>query len=329
MTRLVKSTALADATTRLATGRSVIWQEAQALLQLGEHLGDSFEEAVEQIVATQGRIVVTGVGKSGHIGRKIAATFSATGTPAFFVHAGEAAHGDLGMLCSGDALLILSNSGASAELRPIILYAKRLGIPIIGVASKADSPLMWQAGIRIRLPLVREACPEQIAPTTTTTMMLALGDALAIAAMQARGVTRADLVQWHPGGAIGWRNQLVDQLLRRDAQLPLVTPETSMRDLVFEMTSTGKGVAGVVDAEGDLIGIVTDGDVRRAFDRVLTAVAGDIMTSDPYVVLSGTLIESVLELMKDAKITVVFVMDPARPRKPIGLVHIHDLAMAV
>jgi arabinose-5-phosphate isomerase len=307
-------------------GITVIRQEAEGLLQLADELDDGFGLSVSQIVATRGRVIVAGMGKSGHVGRKIAATLSATGSPAFFVHPAEASHGDLGLLKSIDTMLILSNSGATSELRPLIAYAKSIGAPIIGVASDSNSLLMREADFRITLPQIPEACPELIAPTTSTTMMLAVGDALAIAAMRERGISRVELLQWHPGGAIGFRMLPVDSMLRMAGSLPLVTRATGMRDVVLEMTSTGKGVAGVVDDDGNLIGIITDGDLRRSFDRMLIATAGEIMTASPKTVKSGTRIEDALTLMSEAKITVVFVMRADDPRKPAGVLHIHDIA---
>jgi len=307
-------------------GLAVIRQEAEGLLQLADTLDEDFARSVSQIVSTQGRVIVAGMGKSGHVGRKIAATLSATGSPAFFVHPAEASHGDLGLLKSSDTMLILSNSGATSELRPLIAYAKSIGAPIIGVASDRESLLMREANFRITLPQIAEACPELIAPTTSTTMMLAVGDALAIAAMRERGISRVELMQWHPGGAIGWRMLPVDSMLRKSGTLPLVTRSTGMRDVVLEMTSTGKGVAGVVDDDGNLIGIITDGDLRRAFDRMLIATAGEIMTASPKTVASGTRIEEAFALMSEAKITVIFVMRADDPRKPAGVIHIHDIA---
>jgi arabinose-5-phosphate isomerase len=310
----------------LEHGLAVIRQEADGLLELADTLDEDFSRAVEQIIHTQGRVIVAGMGKSGHVGRKIAATLSATGSPAFFVHPAEASHGDLGLLKSSDTMLILSNSGATTELRPLIAYAKTIRTPIIGVASDNESLLMREADFRITLPQIPEACPELIAPTTSTTMMLAVGDALAIAAMRERGISRVELMQWHPGGSIGWRLLPVDSMLRRAGALPLVTRSTGMRDVVLEMTSTGKGVAGVVDDDGNLIGVITDGDLRRAFDKMLIATAGEVMTASPKTVPSGTRIEEAFALMSEAKITVIFVMRKDDPRKPAGVIHIHDIA---
>ena len=316
------------ATSVQQTGAMVIAKEAAGLSALATSLDANFDVAVARIVATTGRIIVAGMGKSGLICRKIAATLSATGTPAFFLHPAEASHGDLGSLQPSDLLLVLSNSGVTPELRPMIAYARRIGVPLVVVGSDPGSELMLQADIAIALPRVAEACPENIAPTTSTTMMLALGDALAIAAMQSRGISREELIRWHPGGAIGWQQLEVDALIRHYDPLPLVLPSTGMRDVVIEMTSIGKGVAGVVDEDGGLIGVITDGDLRRAFDHMLLATAAEVMTRHPKTVASGTTIEQTKQLMVDAKITVVFVMDRDDPRKPIGLVHIHDLAFS-
>lgn len=309
-------------------GASVVRQEAQGLVDLASSLDANFANAVDCIVATSGRIIVAGMGKSGLICRKIAATLSATGSAAFFLHPAEASHGDLGSLKIGDTLLVLSNSGATPELRPMVAYARHAGVPIIAVASEARSELMLQADIAILLPKVPEACPERIAPTTSTTMMLALGDALAIAAMRIRGTSREELIRWHPGGNIGWQALEVGQLIRRTDALPLVKGGAGMRDVVIEMTSIGKGVAGVVDDDGALIGVITDGDLRRSFDRMLVARAEEVMTRDPKTVSGDVTVEQARELMIGSRITVVFVMDKDNPRKPMGLIHIHDLAMS-
>lgn len=311
--------------THRVIGRSVVQREAEALIELSGSLGEDFDRAVDALMKTQGRVIVTGIGKSGHVGRKLAATLSSTGTPSFFVHAAEASHGDLGMIKSEDTLFILSNSGKSNELQALINHARRFEVTIIGVASKAESPLMRQADIRLLLPSVPEACPERIAPTTSTTMMLALGDALAVAAMEARGFSLESFIRLHPGGAIGQGFLPVRSVLRRENELPLVTPSTAMRDVVLEMTSAGKGAAGVVDEDGNLVGIITDGDLRRSFDRILIANAGDVMTHNPLTIECDTLVQDAVALMQQAKITVVFVMDREQPRRPIGLVNIHDL----
>jgi len=307
-------------------GIAVVRQEAEGLRQLARSLDERFSNAVRMIVATPGRVVVAGMGKSGHICRKIAATLSATGTPAFFLHPAEASHGDLGALRHGDTLLMLSNSGATPELKSMVDYASAIAVPMIAVASVPDSWLALASDIALILPAVAEACPERIAPTTSSTMMLALGDALAVAAMGARGVSRDELVGWHPGGNIGRDAMPVGAIARRADQLPLVAPHAGMRDVVIEMTSVGKGVAGVVDADGDLIGIITDGDLRRAFDRMLTATAAEVMTPAPKTVPGRATVAEARQLMNDARITVMFVMDSERPTRPAAVLHIHDLA---
>ena len=306
-------------------GRAAILHEAAALSLLAGSLNDNFDKAVDRLLRTDRRVIVTGVGKSGHVGRKVSATLAATGTASFFMHAGEAAHGDLGMVVPGDTLLMLSNSGFSREMRPLIGYARRFGIPMIAITSKPDSLLGKAADIVLQLPPAQEACPAQIAPTTSTTMMLALGDALAIAAMEQRGVTRSDLALWHPGGEIGSRLAPVEEIIDCTEPMPLVRADAPMRDVVFEMTSGGKGVAAVVDDDGALIGVITDGDLRRRFDQVLTARARDIMTPHPISVPCGAPVEEVLALMNARKITVIFVTHVDDPARPIGIAHIHDL----
>ena len=306
-------------------GRAVILQEAQALHSLVAAMDDRFGQAVDLILSTEGRVIVTGVGKSGHIGRKLSATLAATGTASFFLHASEAAHGDLGMVLPGDTLLVLSNSGYSRELRPLIGYARRFAIPIVAIVSRLDSPLAKAADILLPLPETPEACPARIAPTTSTTMTLAMGDALAIGAMNRRGITRTELALWHPGGEIGSRLAPIEEVIDRDEPLPLVRGDAPMREVVFEMTSGGKGVAAVVDEDGALIGVITDGDLRRAFDQVLTARARDIMTPHPVTVSRDAPVEEVLALMNARKITVLFVTEADDPTRPIGIAHIHDL----
>jgi len=311
--------------TVLHSGRAVILQEASGLAQLASKLDENFVKAVDTILATHGRIIITGVGKSGHVGRKIAATFAATGTTSFFMHASEAAHGDLGMVAPGDLLLVISNSGRSRELRPLLAYAQRIGIGVIAIVSRTQSPLARAAHITLKLPDAPEACPVRIAPTTSTTMMLGLGDALALAIMQRRGLTRTDIAKWHPGGDIGWRLSPIEEVVDTTEPLPLVRWDAPMRDVVFEMTSGGKGVTGVVDEAGALVGIITDGDLRRAFDQVLTARAADVMTRKPITVPRHAPVENVLALMNEAKITVLFVTEVDDTTRPVAIAHIHDL----
>ena len=310
----------------LEHGRAVLDLEAQALTRLSADLDEEFSSAVELILLTSGRVVVSGMGKSGHVARKMAATFASTGTPAIFIHPGEAAHGDLGMLLADDLLIVLSNSGATPELRPIMHYADRLGCPIIGITSQRHSPMGQITTTCLALPNVREACPVNISPTTSTTLMLALGDALAIATMSVRGVSREQLEQLHPGGAIGGRLLPINEIMHSGDALPLVCATAPMRDVLVTMTEKSLGIAGVIDDAGRLIGTITDGDLRRNIDRLLTSNARDVMTTNPKTIPDGTYAEDARAILAANRITSLFVMDHYAPEKPIGLVHIHDFS---
>ena len=316
-----------DCSRVLANGREVIEVEARALFDLALGLDESFAQAVDLLVETQNRVIVSGMGKSGHIARKIAATLASTGTPALFVHPGEAAHGDLGMITQGDLLLILSNSGSTPELRSVVSHARRVGSAIIAIGAQASSRLMKGADVRLLLPPVREACPVNIAPTTSTTLMLALGDALAVATMRVRGLTRERLQLLHPGGAIGDRLQPVDAIMHVGDALPLVSHDAPMLDVVLEMTSKSFGIAGVV-AGGELIGVITDGDLRRHSERLFSLTACDVLTPSPKVVPEGTMCADALTLLEEHRILALFVTAHDAPMKPVGLVHIHDFARA-
>lgn len=312
----------------IARGRDVIRIEADALAKLESSLGDNFVAACKAIYATRRQLVVTGMGKSGHIARKVAATFAATGTPATFVHPAEAGHGDLGMIVDGDVLLVLSNSGNTAELRAVLTYARRLSIPIVGVASRPSSVVMDYADIQILLPAVREACTVNFAPTTSTAMQLAFGDALAMTVMDMRGVSKTRLGAIHPSGSIGIALMPVRDVMHGPESLPLVSAGARMSDVISVMTTRRHGIAGVVDAAGGLIGVITDGDVRRNFHALDISTAADVMSHAPKSVPGGMLASEVLVFLTDAKITVAFVFDetnPREPRRPIGVVHIHDL----
>ena len=310
--------------TILGHGRAVLDLESAALAELSGALDQDFARAVELILGTKGRVVVSGMGKSGHIARKMAATFASTGTPAIFVHPGEAAHGDLGMLLADDLLVMLSNSGATPELRPIQQYACRLGCSIVAITSQRHSPIGKVASACISLPRVRETCPLNISPTTSTTLMLALGDALAVAAMSMRGISREQLEQFHPGGVIGSRLLPVNDIMHSGDEVPLVPQDLPMRDVLVTMTEKSLGLAGVVDPAGRLIGTITDGDLRRGFDRLATSVAAEMMTVNPKTIPDGTFAEDAMAIMSVNKITALFVMDHDEPEKPIGVVHIHD-----
>ena len=308
----------------VAYGREVIETEAEALGSLVDALDENFARAVTTILNVTGRVVTTGIGKSGYIARKFSATLASTGTPSLYVHPVEAAHGDLGMLMAGDALLAFSNSGSTAELQPILDYACKLGLPVIGIASKSDSLLMRQADVKLLLPQVDEACPANLAPTTSTAMMMALGDALAMTTMRARGVSIAGFAALHPGGTIGKRLMRVAAIMHRDDALPLVSPETSMRDVIVTITSMSFGIAGVVNESGELIGVITDGDLRRHLDGLMEATAADVMTRDPVWVSPGAFVEDALTQMNKHKITAMFAIEDAETRRPVGLVHVHD-----
>lgn len=312
----------------LDRGREVIRLEAGALGELADALDDTFVAACEAILTANRRVVVTGMGKSGHIGRKVAATFAATGTPALFMHPAEAAHGDLGMLMQGDVLLVMSNSGNTVELRAVMEYARKLGTRIIGMVSRRASLVNDYAEIVLCLPRIREACAANMAPTTSTTLQLALGDALAMAVMDIRGVSKTQMRALHPAGAIGLRLTPIAELMHRRDALPLVTAQTGMPDVISVITNCRFGLAGVVDERGALIGVVTDGDLRRNFATLQSATAGEVMTRSPKSIPSDMLAGDALLYLNDAKITAAFVvnrLDAANPARPIGIVHIHDL----
>ena len=312
----------------LERGREVIRVEAEALNRLEDCLDASFVAACRVILAADRRLVVTGMGKSGHIGRKLAATFAATGTPALFMHPAEAGHGDLGMLAPGDVLLVLSNSGNTTELRAVLDYARKMGNTIIGIASRRASLVMDFADVAICLPTNREACAANIAPTTSTTLQLALGEAMALAVMDARGVSRNRLRALHPSGTIGLRLTPISELMHTGGELPLVDADSSMADVISVITRCRFGLAGVVDGSGDLIGVITDGDLRRHFETLSSARAGEVMTRSPKSIASDMLASDALLFLNDAKITAAFVVnrrDAAHPARPLGIVHIHDL----
>ena len=308
----------------VAYGRQVVTTEAAALALLGDSLDESFADAVTTMLGLRGRVITTGIGKSGHIARKFAATLASTSSPALFVHPAEAAHGDLGMLMAGDGLLAFSNSGSTAELQPILTHATKLGLPIIGIAGRRDSLLMRHADVQLLLPTVDEACPANLAPTTSTAMMMALGDALAMAAMRARGISRSGFEALHPGGTIGKRLMRIAAIMHREDTLPLVQAEASMREVIVTMTSMSFGIAGVVDAGGGLVGVITDGDLRRHLDRLMESSARDVMTRDPVWVSPGCFVEDALAILNQHKITAMFAVEDPKSCRPVGLVHVHD-----
>ncbi|HET8750082.1 MAG TPA: KpsF/GutQ family sugar-phosphate isomerase [Sphingomicrobium sp.] len=311
----------------LRRGAEVIGIEAKALALLADSLEESFVEACTAILACSGRVIVTGMGKSGHIARKWAATLAATGTPAYYVHPAEAAHGDLGMLVAGDILVVLSNSGNTPELQAFLRYAATIDVPVIGVASRPDSFLLRTASIKICLPHIVEACPANIAPTTSTTLQLALGDAIAMTLMDMRGFSREGLKALHPGGSLGLRLTSVGEIMHGPSRMPLVVELAPMKEVIVTMTSRGFGIAGVIDAAGRLIGVITDGDVRRHFDELTTTSARDVMTSHPKTVSADALAEQALHFLNENKITCAFVLDrnsPVNCDVPVGIIHVHD-----
>lgn len=304
----------------------VLRLEARALDTLADALPADFAAAVDLILHCQGRVIVSGIGKSGHVGRKISATLASTGTPSYFVHAAEASHGDMGMITGGDVCVLLSNSGETPELSDELAYCTRFGIPIIAISSKPDSTLMRAATLRMALPPVPEACPMGMAPTTSTTMMMALGDALAVALMQARGFQADHFRDFHPGGKLGAQMMQVSDFMHVSEALPLVDPDTSMPETLLVMSAKGFGIAAIVDQNGTLNGIVTDGDLRRNMDHLMERTAGQIATHNPITVTPQTLAARALAVMNDNKISVLLVVDGAG--KPVGVVHIHDVLNA-
>ena len=308
------------------TGRRVITAEAEALQTLSDTLGDSFAAALHVLLNAKGRVIVSGMGKSGHIARKIAATFASTGTPAHFVHPAEASHGDLGMLAKGDAVIVLSNSGETTELADLVAYTRRFGIPLIGVASRAESTLLTQSDVALVLPQLGEACGTGVVPTISTTMTLALGDALAIALMEHRAFTPENFRDVHPGGKLGARLSKVSDLMHTGRELPLVDASAPMGDVLLTITQKGFGVAGILSDNGALAGVITDGDLRRHMDGLLGHIASEVMTPNPTVVHSAALAEKAVAIMNDRKITCLFAVDDDQAVK--GILHIHDCLRA-
>jgi arabinose-5-phosphate isomerase len=314
----------------LAAARRVIDMANEAIAALGESLNGEFTRAIDAILAVKGRVIVSGMGKSGLIGRKIAATLASTGTPAHFVHPAEASHGDLGSVTRQDALLMLSNSGDTAELSHLITFAKRFAIPLIGVASKSDSALLQAADIPLMLPKSREACPMGLAPTTSTTLMLVLGDALAVALMERRGFTADQYRALHPGGSLGKALIRVSDIMHAGEEMPLVAEDAPMGDALIVMTARRFGCVGVVDKTGALAGIFTDGDLARHMDASLFhRTIGEVMTRTPKIVAPWQLAAEAVSLMNEKKITVLFVVEPGDARRqPVGILHMHDCLQA-
>ena len=319
-----------DAALDLAVGRRVLRTEAAALELMADGLGPEFAAAVALMLACEGRIVVSGMGKSGHVARKIAATLASTGTPAQFLHPAEASHGDLGMLTRRDVALVLSNSGATPELSDVIAHCKRFRIPLIGVASRPGSPLLSAADVALTLPKAPEACSVGLAPTTSTTATMALGDALAVALMERREFTAEHFRMFHPGGKLGAALIRVRDLMHTGPAMPLVAADAPMREVLPIMSQKGFGIAGVTDAAGALLGVITDGDLRRHMDGLLDRRAAEVATLGPRVIGPGVLASEALAIMNDPArpILCIFAVDAAAGPAPVGILHVHDCLRA-
>jgi len=321
----------AEAAKLQALGLAVIKNEAAAVAALGERVNGEFARACHFMLHCQGRIVVTGMGKSGHIGGKIAATLASTGTPAFFVHPGEASHGDLGMITDRDVVLALSNSGETHELLTILPLIKRLGVPLIAMTGKPSSNLAREAEVHIDVSVEKEACPLGLAPTSSTTAALAMGDAMAVALLEARGFTEEDFARSHPGGSLGRRLLLhIGDIMHRDSAVPAVPAEATLRDALIEMTAKGLGMTAVVDGAARVLGIFTDGDLRRTLDLgvdVHTARVSEVMTRNCKTAVPTALAAEALEMMERNKINGLLVVDPVGDRL-IGALNMHDLLRA-
>jgi len=327
-------TAHTDAATQgsLQVARRVLQLEAEALQALSDSLGTSFHDAIDVISAAEGRVIITGMGKSGHVGSKIAATLASTGTPAFFVHPAEASHGDMGMIVRGDVVLALSNSGESKELLDVIEYTRRFAIPLIGITSNALSTLGSKSDVTLLLPQCPEACPNGLAPTTSTTMTLALGDALAITLLERKGFTAKDFKIYHPGGKLGQQLMRVQEIMHKDAQLPTAPQNITIAEAVKVISDKGFGCVALTDENGLLAGLITDGDIRRHLgDGLMNKPAKDIMTINPKTATPDMLVAEAMAVMNDLKnsyrkITCLIVVDAQN--KPAGLLHIHDCLRA-
>ena len=307
----------------VTAAKKVLKTEADALVKLQDDLTIDFSDLVKLILELTGRVIVSGVGKSGQIGSKIAATLASTGTPAYFVHATEASHGDLGMITAQDLCLLISNSGETIEMFDILTHSRRFGIPVATMSSNCESTLVKTADFKLCLPMAEEACPIGMAPTTSTTMMLALGDALAVALMEAKSFNAENFKVFHPGGKLGAKLMTVGQLMHKNDTMPLVKTETSMKETLLTMSSKGFGIAAIVDEIGCLVGVITDGDLRRHIDDLLGKNAGEIASLSPITVAEETFVVDALNLMQDRKISVLIVT--SADSRPVGIIHIQDL----
>jgi len=322
----VLQTKAASRQTDIDVARRVLASEAAGLAALAEVLDDTFVRAVDLMAAAKGRVVVSGMGKSGNIARKIAATLASTGTPAQYVNAAEASHGDLGMITLQDVVLTLSYSGETAELSDLVAFTRLMKIPLIAMSGRAGSSLDKAGDVSLVLPGMSEACPHNLAPTTSTTAMMALGDALAVALLERKGFSAEDFNALHPGGQLGRRFIKLSDIMHRGDEIPLAQHSTPMSEALLTMTAKSLGCVGVLGADESLVGIITDGDLRRHMERgLLERRAADIMTESPLTVSPDMLAAAALGLMNDRKITAVFVVTT---NKPVGIVHIHDLLRA-
>ncbi len=309
----------------IVIGRRVLEEEKQALEDLSLSLDENFSKAVEEILNTKGKVVVTGMGKSGLVGKKIAATLASTGTPSFFLHPAEAIHGDLGMISKEDLVIAISNSGETPEVLAIIPTIKRWGNKVIGITNNPSSTLARESDIHLFLNVKKEACPLNLAPTSSSTATLALGDALAIALLEMRGFTAEDFAKFHPGGSLGKKLMRVKEIMHKGDELPIVNPETPLKETVIVMSEKGFGAAFVTDKKGNLVGIITDGDLRRFIKRggsIDTGKTEEGMTFNPKTIDDNILVIEALEIMEKYNITVLPVV---KDMKPVGLVHLHDI----
>ncbi len=313
-------------------GRQALAIEARAISQMEERLGQNFVEAVRLLAECQGKVVITGVGKSGIICRKIAATFSSTGTPAIFLHPTEGLHGDLGILSRNDVVVAISYSGNTEELVKIVPAVKRFGLPLISMTGNMQSELARVSDIVLNIHVAREACPLGLAPTASTTATMAMGDALAAVLLTAKGFSEEDFARRHPGGTLGKRLLLrISDIMHTGDEIPLVTMETSMKETLLEITGKGFGITGVTDNGGKLVGVITDGDLRRSleqYDNLLKLPAARIMTGNPKKISADALASQGLQIMEQYAITSVFVVENASETRPLGLLHLHDLLRA-
>lgn len=310
----------------IASAKRTISREIEALKMMEGQLDESLSKALDIMQNTKGRVIITGMGKSGHIARKIAATLASTGTPSFFVHPGEASHGDLGMFTENDSVVAISNGGESKELSDILVYCKRYNIPLIAMTRAPESSLGKAGDILLKLPNDGEACPLGLAPTSSTTATLVLGDILAIALLERKGFSKLDYKQRHPGGKLGAILQKVSDLMHKDNEVPLVNEDASMQEALLVMTSKMLGCVGIIDKSGKLLGIITDGDLRRCLsDNMFSKKAIDLMTVNPKTTVPDILAAEALSLMNEKKITQLFVL---KDTKPIGVIHLHDCLRA-